>query len=86
MALTATARFRVRAQFLRAFTGQFGGMTKADVQAAVDAVDGWADANAVAFNQALPLPFRTTAGAELKAALLAYICMRRAGVLWAEED
>lgn len=84
--LDVTNRFRTRAQFLRAFSGQFGDLSKAQVQAAVEAADDWADANAASYNTALPAAFRTTATPALKAALLAYICMRRAGLLRAEED
>ena len=62
------------------------GLTKPDVLAAVNAVDDWAEANAAAYNAALPLPFRTTATASQKALLLAYVCMRRSGILKVEGE
>lgn len=55
--------------------------TKVDLAAAVTAADTWADANATSYNTALPLPFRTTASAAQKSILLAYVCMKRTGVL-----
>lgn len=53
-------------------------LVKADVQAALNAADDWADLNASSYNLALPLPFRTTATSAQKALLLAYVCLRRA--------
>lgn len=55
--------------------------TKTDLAAAVTAADGWADTNATSYNTALPLPFRTTATAAQKSILLAYVAMKRTGVL-----
>ena len=52
-------------------------LTKADLQAAVDAIDAWADANAASFNSALPLPARTALSARQKARLLALVLQRR---------
>jgi hypothetical protein len=54
---------------------------KPDFRAAVDAVDAWADANAVSFNSALPLPYRNAADSDQKAILMAGVMLRRAGVL-----
>lgn len=51
------------------------------IKAAIDAVDDWADANAASFNATLPVAFRNTATAAQKALLLAYVCMKRSGVL-----
>lgn len=86
MALSIPDRFRTRAQFLRAFPADVRVLLKSDIQAAVEAADDWADAAATSYNNALPVAFRTAASPQLKAALLAYICMRRAGLLRAEED
>lgn len=61
-------------------------LTKPDLKAAVDAADDWCDANASSFNTALPQPFRGTANASQKNLLLAYVCMRRAGVLKVEGE
>lgn len=55
----------------------FGAVVKADIQAAVAAVDDWVVANAAAFNTALPQPARTVLTAAQKARLLAYVVRRR---------
>ncbi len=52
-------------------------LVKADLQAAIDAIDGWADANAAAFNLAIPLPAQTVLTARQKARLLALVVQRR---------
>lgn len=54
-------------------------LTRPDVRAAVAAVDQWCTDNAVAYNAALPVAFRTQATAAQKAALLAFVALRRAG-------
>lgn len=54
-------------------------LTRPDLQAAISAADTWATNNSASFNQALPEPFKSTATAAQKAALLAYVCLRRAG-------
>lgn len=48
--------------------------TKADLKAAVQAVDSWATANATSYNNALPEPFKSQATVNQKAALLALVC------------
>lgn len=53
--------------------------TKPQLAAAVAAADDWADANATAFNNALPAAFRNAATAGQKALLLAYVITRRYG-------
>lgn len=54
-----------------------GALTKAELRAAVDAADDWAQANAAAFNTALPLPARTVLTAAQKARLLAAVILKR---------
>ncbi len=54
-------------------------LSKPDLRAAIQAVDAWASNNVTSYNQALPEPFKSTADASMKAALLAYVCLRRAG-------
>lgn len=54
-------------------------VTKADLLAAVNAVDDWIDANAVAFNQAIPQPARGALTATQKAELLYRVAMKRYG-------
>ncbi|HXU82500.1 MAG TPA: hypothetical protein VN914_13955 [Polyangia bacterium] len=52
-------------------------LLKAELRAAVDAADAWADANAAAYNTALPLPARTALTSKQKALLLMYVIERR---------
>lgn len=54
-------------------------IAKADLRAALAAAEQWATDNAVSYNAALPVAFRTQASASLKAALLAFVALRRAG-------
>jgi hypothetical protein len=53
------------------------GLTKADLRAAVDAADAWADSNAASFNTALPQPARNALTAKQKALLLMVVIRRR---------
>lgn len=85
-AMSETNRFRCWAQYLRAEASLPQGITKADVRAAVDAADDWADTNQTSFNNALPAAFKTAASTTQKTVLLMYVLMRRAARLWAEED
>lgn len=55
----------------------WAGMTKTDLQAAVNAADDWADSNAASFNSALPVTFRTNASTEQKALLPALVVLAR---------
>lgn len=85
--MSATELARAVSQYMReqgAITAP--SLTKPDLRAAAAAADLWASDNANAYNSALPTPFRTTASAAEKAMLLAYVVMRRAGRLHAEED
>lgn len=50
---------------------------KADLRAAVDAVDQWIDDNAASFNAAIPQPARGALTARQKARLLALVLKRR---------
>ena len=52
-------------------------LTKADLQAAVNAIDDWIDGNAAAFNASLPLPARTVLTAAQKARLFSLVAQRR---------
>jgi dTDP-4-dehydrorhamnose reductase len=58
-----------------------GSVVKADLRAAVDAIDQWADDNASAFNSAIPQPARSSLNSKQKAALLMLVVARRHGVL-----
>ena len=52
-------------------------LTKADLRAAFDAIDNWADANATSLNTAIPQPARGALTAGQKAALLSVVIRRR---------
>lgn len=53
------------------------GITKADLRAAFNAADDWADANANEYNSALPQPARSTLTAKQKAHLLMAVIAKR---------
>lgn len=53
------------------------GLLKADLRAAVDAVDAWVEANAASLNTAIPLPARAALTARQKAKLLMAVVERR---------
>lgn len=86
MALDETGRFRTFAQLMRNWPGTLAGVTKTQLRDAVNATDDWIDANQTSFNNALPVPFRTSANLTQKTFLFCYVAMRRAGLLRAEED
>jgi hypothetical protein len=56
-------------------------LTKADTQAAIDAIDDFLDENATAINQAFPTAARTGLNAGQKAALVGYVALKRNGVV-----
>ena len=56
------------------------GVTKSELQAAVNAADDWLESNAVLYNTAPPLPFRTNATTAQKAFLLACVALARGNV------
>jgi hypothetical protein len=60
----------------RTFEG-FGALTKADLQAAVAAIDDWVVANASAFNTAIPATPRAALTSAQKARLLMYVVRKR---------
>ena len=57
-----------------------GGITKADLRAAVNAADAWVDSNAAAYNTALPATFRNNATAGQKSLLLVAVVLMRFNV------
>lgn len=52
-------------------------IVKKDFKDAIQAADNWIDDNALAFNAILPLPFRVNASVATKAALLAFVTLRK---------
>lgn len=76
-------RLRVWRGLMRVIT--FGGIpnvNKADLKAAVDAVDVWVDGNASSYNVALPQPFRNNASPAQKAFILMAVVAARMGITW----
>jgi hypothetical protein len=53
------------------------GLTKAQLRAALDAADAWADANAAAYNAALPAAARAGLTPAQKARILTYVITKR---------
>jgi hypothetical protein len=87
MAVLADAdRAKVWAHLMRGVLGGVPNVNKADLRAAVNAVDDWCDANATNFNNNLPVAFRTNATAAQKNVILAIVCLRRAGLLNVEGE
>lgn len=87
--MSATDLARTLAQMMRdlpAALRPWSGITKVDLIAAVSAADGWISDNAASFNNALPATPKANLTPAQKAFLLAYVTLRRAGALHAEED
>ena len=79
-ALPTNDRLRVWRGLMRfwsAALATLAGCTKADLQAAVNAADDWANTNAASYNSALPATFRTNATTAQKAVLLAVVVLAR---------
>jgi hypothetical protein len=55
------------------------GITKADLRAAVDAIDNWIESNTTSFNTAIPQPARNALTPSQKARLLAMVAVKRYG-------
>lgn len=66
-------------KFIRDNDEVLGNVTKADLRAAVDAIDSWLEANAVAMNQAIPVGVRGNLTVGQKARLFAYVMLKRWG-------
>lgn len=79
--LTNADRIQLHADVMRDWSSDretFGGtLTKADLQAAINAVDQWVSDNAAAYNLAIPQPARNTLTASQKAKLLLEVVRRR---------
>jgi hypothetical protein len=58
-----------------------GALTKAQLRAAVNGVDDWAESNATSFNNAIPQPARGAMTTKQKTMLLQFVILKRAGVL-----
>lgn len=81
MALTTQQLQAIRAKYgsdLSARREVFA-LTKPQLDAALLAIDGWLDANAAAYNAALPVAARNNLTAAQKAELLYLVCLKRFG-------
>lgn len=54
-----------------------GSLSKADLRAAVDAIDQWISDNAAAFNSAIPQPARGALSAAQKASIFSAVVAKR---------
>lgn len=68
------------AEFQRADTGALGAVSKADLRAAVNALDDFLDTNAATINSAIPQPARAELTVKQKALLLMFVIARRYSV------
>jgi hypothetical protein len=78
--LSAAERIGISQQYLAdrsRLRDVLSGVLKADIVAAVNAADQWAEDNKASYNSALPLPARTALTAAQKAAILVYVITRR---------
>lgn len=78
-ALSDADRKAIWEKFMRDNRDGFGALTKADLRAAVDALDNFMETNAAAINSAIPQPSRGALSASQKAHLLSYVVLRRWG-------
>lgn len=69
-------RKEVWAEFMRS-SGVFPGLTKAELRAAVDALDDFMNTNAAAINSAIPQPARGALTTSQKAKLLVHVVQQR---------
>ena len=77
--LTDAARAETHGRFMREETATFAAVTKADLRAAVNALDDFMEANASAINAPIPQPARAALTAAQKARLLALVVLKRWG-------
>ena len=74
--LSAGDRALVTGGWMRECTTSYA-LTKAELRAAIDAMDTWANDNATAFNNAIPQPARGVLTAKQKAWLLLRVIEKR---------
>lgn len=75
--LTDADRFAVWSDYMRENAAPFGALTKADLRAAVDAIDQWVSDNAASLNSAIPQPARGALAPAQKAQLLTAVVRKR---------
>lgn len=74
-------RIEIWADWMQQNTETCGAITKADLRAAVNAIDDFLVANAVAINNAFPQPARAELTNAQKARIVAYVATKR----WVED-
>jgi hypothetical protein len=81
MALTAAQRLALRATYGATLSDrrEAFNISKANLDATITAIDNWIEANATAYNNAIPQPARSALTAAQKAELLYLIALRRYG-------
>jgi hypothetical protein len=84
--MDATNRGRTCAQLQRDNKQAWGGILKPQLQAAVDAIDDFLINNATTVNNAFPVAAKAALSTQEKLLVIAYVTLRRAGKLKAEED
>jgi hypothetical protein len=77
--LSDADRLELQGEFIRTedTAGRFGTLVKADIRAALNAIDQWVSDNAAAFNSAIPQPARAQLTSAQKARLLWYVARKR---------
>jgi hypothetical protein len=75
--LSDTDRAAIRDEWMRDDTGEWGAVTKADLRAGVNALDGWVDTNKASANAALPAVLQAELTAAQKAQLLVHVVRKR---------
>ena len=77
--LTSADRAELRSLFAQEASNVWEviSVSKADLRAAVDAIDQWVEDNQVSFNSTIPLPARTELSAKQKVQLLFYVVRKR---------
>ena len=75
-ALSSENRAEIHAEWMR-LNDESISITKADLRAAVDALDNFLESNAAAVNNAIPQPARGALSARQKAWILALVIERR---------
>lgn len=76
-ALSDTARAEVTAEWQRTNTAVVGAITKADLRAAINAIDQYFVDNAAAINSAIPQPARGQLTTKQKALILTAVVAKR---------
>ena len=81
--LDETARTKVWSDLMKRYSedGESINVTKADLRAAVDALDSYLDDNAGDINNALPNPAKSELTQSQKALLLSYVVLKRYEVI-----